>query len=243
LKITLDEAGIKESEMGSNNSPVLPVTRTKAQAKESYDRMSPFYDYFAGVFEQKYKDLALKRMKFTRGEIVLEIGFGTGHCLKQMAEAVGEQGRTYGIDISSGMLAVSRRRLEKAGLWDRVELTCEDALKMPYGDDMFHAVFMSFALELFDGPEIPRLLAEVWRVLKPNGRVGVLGMSKAAGASPLLSLYEWFHRQLPRVVDCRPIHVEWSIKDAGFGISYQERISLLGLPGEIVIGTKPTAPA
>ena len=71
--------------------------------------MSPFYDYFAGVFEQKYRNVALKRLNVTRGETVLEIGFGTGHCLKQMAEAVGEEGRVYGIDISSGMLVVSRR--------------------------------------------------------------------------------------------------------------------------------------
>jgi demethylmenaquinone methyltransferase/2-methoxy-6-polyprenyl-1,4-benzoquinol methylase len=229
--------------MNPDYSPVLPVTRTRAQAKESYDRMSPFYDSFAGVFEQRYRNLALRRLMVNRGEIVLEIGYGTGKCLKQMAEAVGEQGRIYGIDISSGMLAVSRRRLEKAGLWNRVELTCDDALKLPYADNSFDAVFMSFTLELFDVPEIPKLLAEIMRVLQPNGRVGVLSMSKAKGASPLLRLYEWLHQQLPRVVDCRPIHVERSIKDAGFGIQHKEQISLLGLPGEIVIGTKPTLPA
>ena len=225
--------------MSSDIHPVSRVTRTKAQAKESYDRMSPFYDYFAGVFEQKYRNMALKRLNITGGETVLEVGFGTGHCLKQMAETVGEGGRVYGIDISSGMLAVSRRRLEKAGLWNRVELTCDDALKMPYADNKFDAVFTSFALELFDVPEIPRVLAEVRRVLKPNGRVGVISMSKADGTSPLLGWYEWFHQILPQYVDCRPIHVEQSIKDAGFGIQYKQRVSLWGLPGEIVIGAKP----
>ena len=113
--------------MSSDLQKVLRVNRTKAQAKESYDKMSSYYDYFAGLFEQKYRNVALKGLNITRGETVLEIGFGTGHCLKQMAEAVGEEGRIYGIDISSGMLAASRRRLEKAGLWNRVELTCDDA--------------------------------------------------------------------------------------------------------------------
>jgi ubiquinone/menaquinone biosynthesis C-methylase UbiE len=227
--------------MSSDNHPVLRVTRTKAQAKESYDRMSPFYDYFAGVFEQNYRNMALKRLNITRGETVLELGFGTGHCLKQMAEAVGKEGRVYGIDISSGMLLVSRRRLEKAGLWNRVELTCDDAMKMPYANNKLDAVFTSFVLELFDLPEIPRVLAEIRRVLRPNGRVGVISMSKAGKDTPLLRSYEWLHQKLPQFIDCRPIYAEQSIKDAGFLIQHKERVNLLGLPGEIVIGTKPAS--
>jgi demethylmenaquinone methyltransferase/2-methoxy-6-polyprenyl-1,4-benzoquinol methylase len=225
-------------EMSSDPHTVLRVTRTKAQAKESYDRMSPFYDYFAGIFERNYRNRALKRLNIAAGETVLEVGFGTGHCLKQMAEAVGEGGKVYGIDLSSGMLAASKRRLEKAGLWNRVELTCDDAMKMPYTDNKFDAVFSSFALELFDSPEIPKVLAEIRRVLRTSGRVGIISMSKEDGASLLLKLYEWLHRKLPQYVDCRPIYVEHSMKGAGFGIQYKERVSLLGLPGDIVIGTK-----
>ncbi len=225
--------------MRSDSHPVLPVTRTKAQAKQSYDTMSKFYDYFAGGFEQKYRHMALQRLNITQGEIVLEIGFGTGHCLKQMAEAVGEAGRVYGIDISSGMLSVSRRRLEEAGLGSRVELACDDALKMPYADNRFDAVFISFALELFDGPEIPQVLAEIRRVLKPGGRVGVVSMAKEERPSLLLRLYEWFHQKLPQYVDCRPIYVEQSIREAGFEIQFRQRVSMLGLPGDIVIGAKP----
>ncbi len=221
--------------------PISRVTRTKTQAKESYDRMSRFYDYVAGGFEQKFNKMALKQMNIKEGETVLEIGFGTGHCLKQIAEAVGEEGRVFGIDISSGMLAVSRRRLEKAGLWRRVELTCDDALKMPYASNQFDAVFSSFVLELFDTPEIPKVLAEIRRVLKPNGRVGVISMSKAGGNSRHLRLYEWLHQRFPQYIDCRPIYLEQSIKDAGFGIQHKERIHLLGLPGEFVIGTKPAS--
>jgi demethylmenaquinone methyltransferase/2-methoxy-6-polyprenyl-1,4-benzoquinol methylase len=185
--------------------------------------------------------LALKCLNITGGEIVLEVGFGTGKCLKQMAAAVGEDGKVYGIDISSGMLSVSRRRLEKAGLWNRVELVCDDALKMPYKDNKFNAVFSSFSLELFDVPEIPKVLAEIRRVLKPDGRVGVISMSKAARPSSLQRLYEWLHLKFPNTIDCRPIYVERSLLDAGFEILYKERISLWGLPADIVIGTKPAS--
>lgn len=59
--------------------------------------------------------MALKQLNIAGGETVFEIGFGTGHCLKQMAVLVGEEGKVYGIDISSGMLDASSRRVEKAG--------------------------------------------------------------------------------------------------------------------------------
>lgn len=224
--------------MKSKNHNILRVYRSKAQAKESYDKISRFYDYFAGVFEKKYRNMALERLNIERGEIVLEIGFGTGHCLKQMAELVGENGKAYGIDISSGMLEVSKQRLEEAGLLDRVKLQCEDVLKKPYKDNKFDAVFMSFVLELFDTPEIPKVLAEIKRVLKPNGRLGVVSMSKEDEDSILLRLYEWTHNKFPQYIDCRPIYVKQSIKDAGFGIAHREKVRLLGLPGEIVICVK-----
>jgi ubiquinone/menaquinone biosynthesis C-methylase UbiE len=218
---------------------LLPVSRTRAQAKANYDRLSRFYDLLTGGFEQKVSRTALERLHITEGESVLEIGFGTGHGLKQMAQAVGQAGRVYGIDISCGMLAASRRRLKRAGLEGRVELICEDALKMPYAQDQFDAVFLSFTLELFDTPEIPLLLAGIRRVLKPNGRLGVVSMSKEDRASPLMRLYELLHQKFPRVVDCRPIHVERSIQEAGFAGLYRERVSLWGLAVEICIGRKP----
>ena len=225
--------------MKSKNHKVLRVYRTKAQAKESYDKISRFYDYFAGVFEKKYRNMALERLDIKRGETVLEIGFGTGHCLKQMVESVGEEGRVYGIDISSGMLEVSKRRLEEAELLDRVKLYCQDALKMPYEDNKFDVVFMSFTLELFDTPEISKVLDKIERVLKPNGRLGVVGMSKEDGGSIILRVYEWSHKKFPKYADCRPIYIEQSIKNAGFEIKYKEKVKSFGLPVEIVIGVVP----
>jgi ubiquinone/menaquinone biosynthesis C-methylase UbiE len=193
---------------------VLRVTRTKAQAKKNYDRLSVSCDYFAGVFEQKYRGMALRQLNIKGGERVLEIGFGTDHCLEQMARAVAEEGKVYGIGISSGMLLVSSRRLKKAGLLHRVKLTCDDATKMPFPDNEFDAVFSSFAVALFDSPEISKVLAEVRRVLKPTGRVGIVSMSKEDGESPLLKLYEWLHEKLPQYVDCRPIYLEQSESEA-----------------------------
>ncbi|MFC1954357.1 class I SAM-dependent methyltransferase [Chloroflexota bacterium] len=222
----------------SVTSGILPVSRNKEEAKRFYDQLSTGYDYLTGAFERKYTKMAVECLSVEEGETVLEIGFGTGHCLKRIAELVGHTGKVYGVDISSGMLEITRRRLEKARLMDGVELYCGDAGSLPYGDKTIDATFMSFTLELFDTPEIPLLLGEVKRVLKPKGRVGIVSMSKENGESLMLKLYEWAHRKWPNYVDCRPLYLEQSLRDAGYGIRSKEKIKLFGLPGEIIVAVK-----
>jgi ubiquinone/menaquinone biosynthesis C-methylase UbiE len=219
--------------------PISRVTRTKAQAKTSYDRLSSFYDYLSGSHEQKYCNKVFQQLKIIEGETVLEIGFGTGRNLVQMAQSVGEEGKVCGIDISSGMLQVSLSKLEKARLSQRAELTCDDATNLPYKDNTFDVVFMSFVLELFDTLEIPLVLAEVMRVMKQNGRVGLVSLAKDRKSLPLLKFYEWLHTKLPNIVDCRPIYLVESIVQAGFTPQHVEHGNLFGLPVDIVIASKP----
>ena len=93
--------------------------------------MSRSYDLFAGAFEKRLRNKALARLSIASGEVVLEIGFGTGHCLEQTAGAVGKEGRVCGVDLSPGMLEVSQRRLDRAGMSDRVSISCGDATTCP----------------------------------------------------------------------------------------------------------------
>ena len=219
----------------SHSPSILPVPRTKEEAKRTYDRISRYYDYLAGPFERKYAEMALEHLSIGKGETVLEIGFGTGHCLKRIAESVGPKGKTYGIDISTGMMEISKKRLEKADLEDRVKLFCGDATSLPFDDNTFNAVFMSFTLELFDTPEIPKVLEQIKRVLKPEGRLAVVSISKENGESIFLRLYEWTHNKWPKYVDCRPIYVEQSLREAGYTVRSKEKVRLFRLPGEIVV--------
>ncbi len=220
------------------NPGILPVPRSRQQAGRLYDRISRVYGFFAGTFERKYAGRAADRLCVTAGETVLEVGFGPGYSMQRLAGAAGRTGRACGVDISAGMLEVARRRLERARLADRVALCRGDATSLPYRDGSFDAAFMSFTLELFDTPEIPEVLAEVGRVLKPGGRVAMVSMSRENGGSVLLRLYEWAHRKWPEYLDCRPIYLERALRDAGYRIRDKERIKILGLPGEIVLASK-----
>lgn len=219
----------------SKTSGILPVPRTKQEARQAYDKLSRYYGYTIGALGRKYGRLALTRLSITEGETVLEIGFGTGYCLNLIAEAVGQTGRAYGIDISRRMVEMTRKRLENAGLDNRAELYCGDATCLPFADQAFGAVFMSFALEVMDTPEIPRVLQEIRRVLKPEGRLGVASMSKENGESIFLRLYEWIHNKCPKYVGSRPICAEQSLVKAGFQIRGKEKVRIFRLPAEIIV--------
>lgn len=224
-----------KQETKAKASAILPVPRTKEEARHFYDRISRFYDYLTAIFERKHARRALECLSLREGETVLEIGFGTGHELLRIAEQVGSMGKAYGIDISPGMLEVTKRRLEKAGLLDRVELHCRDATRLPYAENTFDAIFMAFTLELFDTPEIPWVLAETKRVLKPGGRLGVASMSKENGDSLILRLYEWAHKNWPKYIDCRPIYPEQCLLEAGYQVKRSEKVKLMGLPVELLV--------
>jgi len=217
---------------------ILPVPRTREEAKQAYDRISKFYDYTLGLLGRKYSKMALERLSVVEGETVLEIGSGTGHCLKRMAKLVGPAGKAYGIDISPEMIEKTKKRLEKEGLANRTELCCGDATCLPFNESAFDAVFMSFTLEGFDTPEIPRALARIKKVLKPGGRLGIIDMSKENGKSVFLKVYEWLHKKCPKYLGSRPIYAEQCLIDAGYQIKSKEKIKIYRLPAEIIVAIK-----
>jgi ubiquinone/menaquinone biosynthesis C-methylase UbiE len=211
------------------------VTRSKQQARDAYNRMSGWYDLLAGSGERKFIDIGLQRLDVREGETVLDIGFGTGYATLALAESVGNSGKVYGIDISEAMVERTLTRLKKAGLEQRVLLRRGDAASLPFQPDLCDAIFTSFTLELFDTPEIPVVLQQCRRVLRSDGRICVVSMSKKGKSTLMSRLYEWAHKQLPTYVDCRPIFAQRSLEAAGFIIADASLMSMWGLPVEIVL--------
>jgi ubiquinone/menaquinone biosynthesis C-methylase UbiE len=227
------------NKMVEAHSPISRVPRSKEQAKSSYDRMSQIYDYLSGSSERRFIEEGLRKLKLIPGEKCLEIGFGTGHAIVDMARSVGKTGKIYGLDISEGMLKIAEKNVTAEGLSDRVELKIGDAASLPYEDRYFDAIFMSFTLELFDTPEIPIVLQDCHRVLNAGARICVIAMSKVEKPGFAVRIYEWAHMRFPTYVDCRPIYATGALRDAGFFIEDVTSSSMWGLPVEIVLARKP----
>jgi ubiquinone/menaquinone biosynthesis C-methylase UbiE len=226
----------QEGKMSPDGSEITRVARSKDSARKTYNRLSKWYDLLAGSSERKFTEVGLQKLNVQDGEKILEIGFGTGHSLLTLARQVGTMGKVYGIDLSEGMLQVASDRLSKSGMSNRVELHCGDATRLPFPDQFFDAVFMSFVLELFDTPELPLVMRECQRVLNGTGRVGIVVLSKKE--STTVRLYEWFHLRFPAYVDCRPIYARQTMEAAGFRVVDMTEMVMWGLPVEVIIAKK-----
>lgn len=216
---------------------ITRVLQTKDETRAFYNKIARVYDLLAEHSEQPMREMAVRMLAPAPGEHLLEIGPGTGHVLAELARAVGPAGRVFGLDLSENMLAQAQELLENQGLLDRVTLDSGDAEELPYPDDSLDGVFLSFTLELFDTPEIPEVLAQCRRVLRPGGRIVVAALSKESQRGLAVRAYEWTHRHFPNLLDCRPIYVRAALEEAGFLIA-EARVESMWVPVEIVLAAK-----
>jgi demethylmenaquinone methyltransferase/2-methoxy-6-polyprenyl-1,4-benzoquinol methylase len=227
-----------KSAFNKNTQPaILRVFQSKDQTKAFYNKISQVYDVLSERSEAPMRRAGFELLKARIGESVLEIGFGTGHSLVALAKAVGPKGHVFGLDLSDEMVKLAKASLAKSKLLERARLRCGDAAQLPYADDSMDGVFMSFTLELFDTPEIPKVLRECKRVLRPGGRIVVVGMSKEGGHDPLIGVFEWTHKHFPNFLDCRPIYVRKALAKAGFKISKALK-KHMWVPVEIILSVK-----
>lgn len=209
--------------------------------KTFHDRISHAYDSIADSNEHAARELGERLLQVTSGQKVLELGFGTGNSIMHLAEQVGNNGHVSGLDVSDGMRRVAQKKVDSTGFSHRVELRVGDAVAVPWDNESFDAVFCSFTLELFSDEDIRKVLKEVCRVLKSDGRFCVVGMASVRpteNESFLERTYQWMHRHFPHIVDCRPIDSVSLLKANSFQIQDEDRSSIWGMPVAAVLAKK-----
>lgn len=200
---------------------------TTEQARAIYDRIGQRYDLLRFA-EVKPKSWALRQLRAQAGERTLDIGCGPGWALVALARTVvpasaeTEPGPwVCGLDVSPVMLESARRRLRNAGYAHGVELREGVATRLPYPDAMFDAVFSSYMLDLLTIEDIELALAEMWRVLRPDGRLALVGLSRGRGKVARLYTrgYEALYRRHPRwLAGCRPMNLTPLLEQARFTV-------------------------
>jgi SAM-dependent methyltransferase len=185
-------------------------------------------------FERHARAAGLRLLAAAPGERILEIGPGTGHTLVTLASQVGPAGTVVGVDLSARMPARTRRRLARAGYTSSIAVVQGDARQLPIGHATVDAVMMSFVLDLIDTDQIPPVLAECRRVLRPAGRLGIVALDLAEPPPAMTRLYLWGRRHLPRLLDCRPIPVADLLTAAGWQVCAVRRLPTMALP---MVGT------
>jgi ubiquinone/menaquinone biosynthesis C-methylase UbiE len=131
--------------------------------------LTPFYDVVHRVFKlQPVHDEMVTLAGLTDGQRVLDVGCATGNLLRTIGRQYPNTG-LVGLDPDPKALARARRKARRARLDMRLDRGF--AQELPYSDDSFDRVFSSLMLHHLDSTSKDTLLAEVRRVLRPDGRL------------------------------------------------------------------------
>jgi ubiquinone/menaquinone biosynthesis C-methylase UbiE len=210
------------------------VRHSRGRARASYNRMSGWYDALTFA-EEGMRERGLGQLGIRTGDVVLEVGCGTGRSLVNLANCAG---RAYGIDLSDGMCRRAYKKISGNDHLSNASVVCGDAAWLPFMGSSFDRVFMCFTLELFDVSDMGAVLNECGRVLRAGGRICVVAMAKEEKENLMSALYGRAHALFPHYVDCRPINAGEALKSAGFKGIETIKDSTFGLPVEIVTATK-----
>ena len=149
----------------------------KEQVTKMFDTISKDYDGLNRVIsfgiDIKWRKRVVTLLKKENPKTILDIATGTGDLALALVQTGAD--KIVGLDISPGMLAVGKEKVSAKNLDSKIEMVVGDSENLSYEDNSFDAVTVSFGVRNFETLEIG--LAEILRVLKPQGTLVVLETS------------------------------------------------------------------
>jgi len=151
----------------------------KEQVADMFDHIAYRYDFLnrflsAGL-DISWRRKALGFLKELQPKKLLDVATGTAD-VAIMASGLLKPETITGIDISEGMLEIGRKKVQKLGLQNTIELLKGDSETINSADNSFDAVTVAFGIRNFQNLE--KGLSEILRVLKPGGKLVVLEFSQ-----------------------------------------------------------------
>lgn len=161
---------------------------------ELFDEAAPDYDWVSRMMsfgtDRHYRRDALRRAGWTNGMNLLDVASGTGLMIKAALELGADPALVTGVDPSKGMLAENRKR-------NPVTLLEGTGEALPCADAAFNFVCMGYALRHVE--DLGRLFAEFRRVLRPNGKVLILEITRPANRVTLPLIRFYMQQLVPRI--------------------------------------------
>jgi enediyne biosynthesis protein CalE5 len=136
--------------------------------RQDWNRVAGGWEKWDRFFDEQMAFLNHRLVADARlrtGLRVLDVGSGTGYPALLAAQTVGANGSVVGIDLADQMLDAARRKASSLGIFN-ITFQTGDATTLPFDTASFDAVTSRFCLMFL--PEIPKAVAEIARILKPN---------------------------------------------------------------------------
>lgn len=160
----------------------------KEQVAEMFNSISPKYDFLnhllSGGIDIIWRKKAINLLKNKGIKSLLDIATGTGDFAIEALKIRPE--KITGVDISQGMLDVGIEKIKRLGLQDKIQLQLGDSEKLPFSDQSFDAITVSFGVRNYENLE--KGLSDMLRVLKPGGYCLILEFSNPR-KFPMKQLY------------------------------------------------------
>ncbi|MEO7922686.1 MAG: bifunctional demethylmenaquinone methyltransferase/2-methoxy-6-polyprenyl-1,4-benzoquinol methylase UbiE [Chitinophagaceae bacterium] len=154
-------------------------TSKKEQVADMFNKIAGKYDrmnrFLSARTDIGWRKKAIRSLKKEQPAQILDVATGTAD-MAILACRMLKNTKVTGIDISEGMLELGKKKVEKEGLAGRIHLQAGDSETIKFAGNTFDAVMVAFGVRNFENLE--NGLAEMWRVLKPGGRLVVLEFSK-----------------------------------------------------------------
>lgn len=184
--------------MSTTVKPYAGHGSKREQVEQMFDHISPRYDLLNRLLsmgiDQGWRRKVVHAIAQEPVDRLLDVATGTADLAIMASKAASH---VTGADISAGMLAQGKLKVEKAGLAHRIELVQADAADMPFPDGTFDAATVAFGARNFQDLQLGIL--GMARVLRPGGRLFVLEFSRPQQA-PFKQLFRfYFHRVMPLV--------------------------------------------
>jgi len=150
----------------------------KEQVEKMFDTISGNYDGLNRVIsfgtDVKWRKKVVASIKNHQADSILDIATGTGDLAIKYAEETNAS-KIIGLDISEGMLSVARKKVAGTELERKVKFIKGDSEALPFEDNSFDAISVSFGIRNFENLE--KGLSEIFRILKPKGLFIILETS------------------------------------------------------------------
>ncbi|MGH3900186.1 MAG: class I SAM-dependent methyltransferase [Pseudonocardiaceae bacterium] len=145
------------------------------------------------------------------GMTILDAGAGTGYATIPAARAVGADGVVHSLDVVAPLLDVLATKVAGTALADRVRLHCASLIDIPLADSSVDLVLCTYVLHEL-ASLAPQVLAEVYRVLRPTGRLVIADFRRTPDAKHNAEIESWYARQ-PDGAGPEERHLRFSLDD------------------------------